>query len=752
MSRSKLIDQRLKSGERTRKFLALLIMGIMIPYLIWRTTIFSENWGFSLVFYLAELLAFLLAAASILTTWTYRHREPLVPASDLKVDVFLPVYREPLEMVRQTVRAASRIRYPHTTYLLDDGKRDELEELAREFGLVYIRRPGNQGAKAGNMNHALDHSDGDFIFIFDADHIAQAQSIELMIGFFAQEEVGMVIAPQDYYNKDGLQYMHHGSGRVWHDQSRFYNVAQACKDNFNAATSCGTGVAYRRKAIDDIGGFPEETVTEDMHVSLRIHSHGYKTVYFNESIAYGVAPADLADYYRTRHRWAHGNLHSLKIEKPWSLRNLTLKQRLSYTEMGLIYTECWQQLLIFLVPVFSLLFAWQPFEITVINVVIVLFLPVIMMVLQDEQGCGMNRNWTSQLFAIARMPVQIAAWSGAFGHKISWRASKKNLEGKYNWRLVSPQLALAALSLVALVHGLCKIPSIDTFGPVTGTIRELWLGATTGDSRAPDGHLSLQSLTRPLPQGYSWDLLLISAFWLIYNGARSVYWLIDTYRRTKRTHRHYRFPIPLPVEHAAATTSTTEWLSEADIRLACKAPPAAGEKVELTLWLPAGPLRVSAVVRHSEPEAFEAEFDWPTLHERDQLCDALLSVDWHSEMNEREGYFPTLLEQALRLLRLKPLPKLPLWSPGLMKRTSEDNPSLVLLGARAGEPPSQVIGFGTNPIGEVISVSQPNGNSMQLRVTEPLTRQGICQVGLDGQSYWKSAAIPAAAAPSGSAA
>ncbi|MDX1679337.1 MAG: glycosyltransferase [Akkermansiaceae bacterium] len=736
MSRSKLIEKRLQAGERTRKPLALVIIGITSAYLLWRLTVFSDNWAFSLLFYLAEVLAFALAVVYICSTWTYRHREPLTPPADLKVDVFLPVYKEPLEMIRQTARAACRIRYPHTTYLLDDGKRDELRELADELGLVYIRRPQNQGAKAGNMNHALEHSSGDFIAVFDADHIAQAECLDLMLGFFANEKVGTVIAPQDYYNLDGLQYMHHGKGRLWHDQSRFYNITQGCKDSYNAATSCGTGVIYRRKALEDIGGFPEITVTEDMHTTLLMHEQGYESVYFNESIAYGIAPADLADYYRTRERWAHGNLLALRLEKPWKSKKLTLKQRLSYGELGLIYMECWQQLLMFLVPILSLLFAWQPFEITFINVAVVLGLPLVMILLQDEQGCGMNRNWTAQLFAIARMPIQIVSWSAVFGRRISWKASQKNLEGRYDWRLASPQIALTAISLVALVYGLWKIPTIESLGPISGTVLSLSQGKSPGDL------LSAEAMTRPLPPGYSWDLLLISSFWLIYNGARSAWWLVDIYRRTKRTHQYYRFEIPLPVEDSAGGQSSTSWISEAEIRVASAHPPQVGESKTLKLWLPAGPLEVTATVTRRDARGYEAEFSWPDQSSRDRLCDALLSVDWHSEMNQREGYFPTLIEQGLRRLRLKPRPKLPSWSPGLMTSEGKEPPALVLLGAEPGHTPSQLIGFGKHPFGEKVSVSQPDGSEHSFRIAAALRHQGICRLGLDGQRYWKSAVEP----------
>lgn len=738
MSRSTLIAKRLESRAGFRKPAAVIILALTIAYLIWRLTIFSGDWGFSLAFYISEVLAFILAIVMICGAWNYRHREAIPPAPAQKVDVFLPVYKEPLEMIRQTVRAAVKIRYPHATYILDDGKRDELRDLAEEFGAIYIRRPDNKGAKAGNMNHALKQANGDFIVVFDADHVAQPEAIETLLGFFEDKKVGLVIAPQDYYNLDGLQFMHHGKGRIWHDQSRFYNVSQGCKDLNNCATSCGTGAMYRRSAIDAIGGFAELTITEDMHVSLLLHEAGYRSVYFNESIAYGVAPADLADYYRTRERWAHGNLHVLKTEKPWKSKNLTIKQKLSYIELGAIYLECWQQLLIFLIPVLSLFFAWQPFEITPLNVLIVLGFPLIMMVLQDEQGCGMTRNWTAQLFAIARMPVQMAAWSAWFGRRISWRVSKKNLGGVFDWRLVAPQVLLTLISVAALIYGCLKIPEIHSTGPISDLILALWglvVRGTPISDLLPQGYWT-QSLSR----GYSWDLLLISSFWTLYNAIRAAYWLVDTYWRTKHTHQHYRFNIPLLVEEDSGRLSSLHWISETELRVQRSAnPPIVGDELSFDLWLPAGPLLTKAIVTKVDASGFEADFQWGDQEDRDRLCDALFSVDWHAEMNEREGYFPTLIEQFFQLLRLKPRPKLPRWSPGLMQCGHESKKSFVLVGTRLGEDPSQLIAFDGGLSGQMVTVLTPVGKRLELSVDQPMELQGWCKLGLDGCTRWKFA-------------
>lgn len=295
--------------------------------------------------------------------------------------MFVTTYKEPVELVRWTVRAARDIAYPHRTVLLDDGNRPEMRAMAEALGVVYRARGRNIDAKAGNLNFGLANSAAEFVMVFDADHIPLPHALDAMLGFFHDERVALVQAPQEYYNVNAFQFCNTRSGALWHDQSFSQNIAQPCRDRLNSASCEGTSVVYRRAALDAIGGIPVDTVTEDLHTSLKLHKAGYQSVHLPEPIAYGVAATDLRDYYRTRHRWAHGNLHALRLENAPFSKELSLGQKLSYLSRGLIYLQGWQQLLLFLVPIGSLLFGWAPFQITVLNVLIVLLFPLFAMVL-----------------------------------------------------------------------------------------------------------------------------------------------------------------------------------------------------------------------------------------------------------------------------------------------------------------------------------------------------------------------------------
>lgn len=99
-----------------------------------------------------------------------------------------------------------QIRYPHETYVLDDGNRPEVAELARELGCHYLARPTREHAKAGNLNYGLQHSSGEFVAVLDADHVPVPEFLDRLLGYFSDERVAFVQAPQEFANIDSYQH------------------------------------------------------------------------------------------------------------------------------------------------------------------------------------------------------------------------------------------------------------------------------------------------------------------------------------------------------------------------------------------------------------------------------------------------------------------------------------------------------------------------------------------------------------------
>jgi cellulose synthase (UDP-forming) len=252
-------------------------------------------------------------------------RPPATPGRS--VDVYVCTYDEPFEVVAATLAGCRALTYPHTTYLLDDGRRPEMEELAQVAGARYLTRPDNSHAKAGNINAALPRTDGELVLMLDADHVPMPDTLDAMVGYFDEERVALVQSPHDFFNHDSVQ--HYVVGR--HEQSLFYRVICPGKDRHGAAYWCGSAALLRRQALIEIGGVATETIAEDFHTTIRLQRHGWTSRYHDEVLVQGLAPHDLDSYLLQRDRWARGNLAVFTLpESPLRARELRPLQRLSY--------------------------------------------------------------------------------------------------------------------------------------------------------------------------------------------------------------------------------------------------------------------------------------------------------------------------------------------------------------------------------------------------------------------------------------
>jgi cellulose synthase (UDP-forming) len=252
-------------------------------------------------------------------------RPPATPGRD--VDVYVCTYDEPFEVVAATLAGCRALTYPHTTYLLDDGRRPEMEDLARVAGARYLTRPDNSHAKAGNINAALPRTGGELVLMLDADHVPMPDALDAMVGYFDDEKVALVQSPHDFFNHDSVQ--HYVVGR--HEQSLFYRVVSPGKDRHGAAYWCGSAALLRREALLGIGGVATETIAEDFHTTIRLQRHGWTSRYHDEVLVQGLAPHDLDGYLLQRDRWARGNLAVFTLpESPLRARELQPLQRLSY--------------------------------------------------------------------------------------------------------------------------------------------------------------------------------------------------------------------------------------------------------------------------------------------------------------------------------------------------------------------------------------------------------------------------------------
>jgi cellulose synthase (UDP-forming) len=258
----------------------------------------------------AEMYAFVILALGYLQTARPLRREPVpLPADESewpRVDIYIPTYNEPLEVVRPTVLAALKLDWPAErlrVYLLDDGRRPEFRTLAEEAGCAYLTRPDNRDAKAGNLNHALKQTTGEYIAVFDCDHIPARSFLRCTMGWFLKDpRLGILQTPHHFYSPDPFERNLGVFRDIPNESALFYGLVQDANDFWNATFFCGSCAVLRRKALDEIGGVAVETVTEDAHTSLRMQRRGWNTAYINVPQAGGLATGSLGAHVRQRVR------------------------------------------------------------------------------------------------------------------------------------------------------------------------------------------------------------------------------------------------------------------------------------------------------------------------------------------------------------------------------------------------------------------------------------------------------------------
>ena len=447
-----------RSQELAIRVVALLAYAYGVYWIAWRWT-HTLNWQhptFSLVLVVAETFGLFSMAFFIFTAWRLVHREPPPAPEGLKVDVFITCYDEPLQLLRRTAIGARAIRYPHQTYMLDDGKRDEVKLMAEDLGIGYIRREGNEHAKAGNLNNAFRVTSGDLVLQLDADHVPLPNILDRLLGYFDDPKLAFVQSPQDFYNTDSFTHVVNDEGRqMWEENRIFFSLIQPGKDRSNAAFFCGSCGVLRRTAFDEIGGFSTLTITEDMETSMRLHARGWKSFYHGETLAYGLAPASAAQYHVQRLRWGQGSMQILRKMNPLFVAGLTWQQRVSYLSSVMVYLDGIQRLVFYLAPVMFFLFGILPIQVDN-HALLVRLVPYMILTVASFELLSRGTGYIliSERYNMTRFWTYILATSGYFAKKpLKFNVTPKGV-GDVPFKTYAPQLILAIVSVTAFLWAL----------------------------------------------------------------------------------------------------------------------------------------------------------------------------------------------------------------------------------------------------------------------------------------------------------
>ncbi len=589
------------SRRTLRKSAAVVGLGVYAIYLIYRGlyTLNPDALAFSLAVYLAEIHGFFSLAFYYFQIWELRRRNVPPPPEGVSVDVFITTCNEDVDLLRQTVRGAINMRYPHRTFVLDDGRRPEVRALCEELGCEYVSRDTNEHAKAGNWNHAYARTSGALIATFDADHVPRADFLERTLGFFADPWVGVVQVPQRYHNLDSLQHrVDWRQRRLYGEQDVFFNLVMPGKDHWNASFFCGTGAVLRRSALAPHGGLVTGTITEDMHTALALQSEGWKSVYLNELLVTGLAPMDFTSYSSQRLRWAEGNLKIIRQLNPLTRRGLTFAQRVCYFASMYHWTIGFPKLVFYVAPpliLFSGQFPIANFDRPFVTMYLAHLAALVGSYKLLARGTG--RLFMDELFNMANFyTLLVALWrflAGGRGRFVV--TSKRGGEGG-NDRALWPHYALVVFTVLAIVWS------------------ALGLGFGVTEDVVGAG---------------------VAAFWSVYNLSLMLV-VLSFARRPLQKRQAVRFRASVPVELLDAPANgwlgVTLDLSETGCTLLWPRPLLVGGRLRLRLHLGAHPLDCDAdiVSLHdtvrSEWVAYGVRFRFTGTDGADRLADRLYNM------------------------------------------------------------------------------------------------------------------------------
>ncbi|MGL6017358.1 MAG: UDP-forming cellulose synthase catalytic subunit [Gibbsiella quercinecans] len=489
----------LGQSKSKRITVVMVIMSAMmsIRYIYWRTT---ETLHFNstieailgIGLYLAELYIWgILLLGYLQTTWPLQRKiEPLPDDTTLwpTVDVYIPTYNESLDVVRDTVLAAQCIDYPKDKikiYVLDDGTRNEFAVFAADAGVGYITRAEHSHAKAGNLNHAMKVTKGELICVFDCDHVATRAFLQATVGGFLKDpRLALVQTPHYFYSPDPFERNLSAARAMPGEGALFYGPIQQGNDNWNATFFCGSCAVIRRTALDEVGGFAVETVTEDAHTALKMQRRGWNTAFLSIPLAAGLATERLGLHIVQRTRWARGMTQIFRVDNPLLGRGLKLPQRLCYLSAMLYYQLGLPRVVFLTAPSVYLLFNLNIISSSA-SLIFAYALPhLVMSIYVNSRMNGRYRySFWGEIYdtvmafhlVLPTLVTMLAPKRGKFN--VTDKGGLLDV-GFFDFNIVKPHLIIAVLMTIGIGYGIVRAIFHDYFGvdPRVVALNVLWGG------------------------------------------------------------------------------------------------------------------------------------------------------------------------------------------------------------------------------------------------------------------------------------
>ncbi|WP_269620093.1 UDP-forming cellulose synthase catalytic subunit [Zhongshania sp. BJYM1] len=457
----------------------MLMVGLSLittgRYVWWRcgsTLNFDDPVGlfFGIGLLMAEAYAWLVMLLGYIQNIRPLHRGtvPLPEDSRLwpSVDVMIPSYNEDLSVVRATVYACLGMDWPKDKlhiHILDDGKRDSFKDFAAEVGVGYIRRPKNNHAKAGNINYALERTSGEYVAIFDCDHIPTRVFLQISMGWFLKDpKLAIIQTPHHFFSPDPFERNLSNFRKVPNEGGLFYGLIQDGNDLWNSTFFCGSCAIIRRAPLEEVGGIAVETVTEDAHTSLRLHRKGYRSAYLRAPLSAGLATETLSAHIGQRIRWARGMAQILRTDNPLFGPGLKWHQRLCYLNAMLHFLSGIPRLVFLTAPLIFLIFHSYIIYAPALILVLYVLPHVLHSSITNSRMQGKYRySFWGEVYEVVlswyiARPTTVALFAP---HKGSFNVTAKGglvEKSYYDWVISAPYMVLVLANFIGLALGVYR--------------------------------------------------------------------------------------------------------------------------------------------------------------------------------------------------------------------------------------------------------------------------------------------------------
>lgn len=478
-------------------------IGWTLLYLYWRIfyTVPTQAGLLSLIAGIALLVVEILGMLEAFVHYfnmsniKYPPKPEVEPEDYPDVDVLIATYNEPIEILYRTVNGCVHMDYPDKSkvhiYFCDDGSRPEVEELARQMHVGYIKRDEHKGAKAGNLNHAMTVTNSPYLATFDADMIPKHNFLMKTMAYFADRDkknrdlpedeqihLGFIQTPQSFYNPDLFQYNLYSESRIPNEQDYFYKDVQVSRNKSNSVIYGGSNTVISRRALMDVGGFYEKSITEDFATGILIQKKGYICYALNDVLASGISPTDLKGLISQRVRWARGcictgrKLHLLFTPK------LKFGQRANYLASVWYWYASWKRFIYIMSPILFATFGVLVVRCTLVEVLI-FWLPMYIssnICLKMMSHNIRTTKWTNVYETVMFPFLMIPTLLETFGISMKkFKVTKKSsgaAEAERTWYYAIPHVLLAVLSVIGILN--CIRWTFDT-GRIDYFVILFWL-------------------------------------------------------------------------------------------------------------------------------------------------------------------------------------------------------------------------------------------------------------------------------------